>query len=322
METRASHVLIGAFAFATLILGFLFVLWLGKLSLDREWEYYDIVFTEAVTGLTVGGAVQYNGIQIGEVRKLSLDPKDPARVIAHTRVAGDTPVKVDTRAKLALTGLTGVAVIQLSGGTANAAPLQRRPGQAYPTIVADTSALQKLITSSEDIITSLNDVVLRVSSLLGKENLDKIDATLDHIEQITSEVSGKRTDIGALITNLRDASDGIEATLRRADAMITRMEAATGKAESLMGGEAREALDSARQSLDSARRFTDSAYTLVEQNRDAFANFSNQGLAQAGPVLAELRATLRKLQAIADRLEADPTGYVLGKDQPKEYPAQ
>ena len=322
METRASHVLIGAFAFATLILGFLFVLWLGKLSLDREWEYYDIVFTEAVTGLTVGGAVQYNGIQIGEVRKLSLDPKDPARVIAHTRIAGDTPVKVDTRAKLALTGLTGVAVIQLSGGTANAAPLQRRPGQAYPTIVADTSALQKLITSSEDIITSLNDVVLRVSSLLGQENLDKIDATLDHIEQITSEVSGKRTDIGALITNLRDASDGIEATLRRADAMITRMEAATGKAEALMGGEAREALDSARQSLDSARRFTDSAYTLVEQNRDAFANFSNQGLAQAGPVLAELRATLRKLQAIADRLEADPTGYVLGKDQPKEYPAQ
>lgn len=322
METRASHVLIGAFAFATLILGFLFVLWLGKLSLDREWEYYDIVFTEAVTGLTVGGAVQYNGIQIGEVRKLSLDPKDPARVIAHTRIAGDTPVKVDTRAKLALTGLTGVAVIQLSGGTANAAPLQRRPGQAYPTIVADTSALQKLITSSEDIITSLNDVVLRVSSLLGQENLDKIDATLDHIEQITSEVSGKRTDIGALITNLRDASEGIEATLQRADAMITRMEAATGKAEALMGGEAREALDSARQSLDSARRFTDSAYTLVEQNRDAFANFSNQGLAQAGPVLAELRATLRKLQAIADRLEADPTGYVLGKDQPKEYPAQ
>ena len=322
METRASHVLIGAFAFATLILGFLFVLWLGKLSLDREWEYYDIVFTEAVTGLTVGGAVQYNGIQIGEVRKLSLDPKDPARVIAHARVAGDTPVKVDTRAKLALTGLTGVAVIQLSGGTANAAPLQRRPGQAYPTIVADTSALQKLITSSEDIITSLNDVVLRVSSLLGQENLDKIDATLDHIEQITSEVSGKRTDIGALITNLRDASEGIEATLQRADAMITRMEAATGKAEALMGGEAREALDSARQSLDSARRFTDSAYTLVEQNRDAFANFSNQGLAQAGPVLAELRATLRKLQAIADRLEADPTGYVLGQDQPKEYPAQ
>ncbi|HQY35749.1 MAG TPA: MCE family protein, partial [Pseudomonadota bacterium] len=101
-----------------------------------------------------------------------------------------------------------------------------------------------------------------------------------------------------------------------------RMEAATGKAEQLMGGEAREALASARESLDSARRFTDSAYTLVEQNRDAFANFSNQGLAQAGPVLAELRATLRKLQAIADRLEADPTGYVLGKDQPKEYPAQ
>ena len=160
METRASHVLIGAFALATLILGFLFVLWVGKLSLDREWDYYDILFTEAVTGLTVGGAVQYNGIQIGEVRKLSLDPKNPSRVIAHVRVAGDTPVKVDTKAKLAFTGLTGVAVIQLSRGSAKAAPLERTPGQTWPTIVADTSALQKLLTSSEDIITSLNDVII------------------------------------------------------------------------------------------------------------------------------------------------------------------
>jgi phospholipid/cholesterol/gamma-HCH transport system substrate-binding protein len=120
METRASHVLIGAFTLAIFALAFLFVLWIGKLRLAREWDYYDVLFEEAVSGLTVGGAVQYQGIQVGEVRRLSLDPTDPNKVIARVRVAGGTPVKTDTKAKLAITGLTGVSVIQLSGGTRTA----------------------------------------------------------------------------------------------------------------------------------------------------------------------------------------------------------
>src|SRR5579859_895805 len=123
METRASYVLIGAFTLCVFVAAFVFVLWIGKVSLDREWSYYDVVFKEAVTGLSIGGAVQYNGIQVGEVRKLSLDPDDPREVIAHVRLNGDTPVKTDTHARLTLLGLTGVTVIQLSGGSPAAARL-------------------------------------------------------------------------------------------------------------------------------------------------------------------------------------------------------
>ncbi|MGH8116608.1 MAG: MlaD family protein, partial [Rhodanobacteraceae bacterium] len=61
METRAHHVLIGAFTLVVVALVVLFALWLGKTSLNRQFHYYDIVFTEAVTGLSKGSAVQYNG---------------------------------------------------------------------------------------------------------------------------------------------------------------------------------------------------------------------------------------------------------------------
>ncbi|MGH8115604.1 MAG: MlaD family protein, partial [Rhodanobacteraceae bacterium] len=59
METRAHHVLIGAFTLVVVVLGLLFALWLGKASLSRQHHYYDIVFTEAVTGLSKGSPVQY-----------------------------------------------------------------------------------------------------------------------------------------------------------------------------------------------------------------------------------------------------------------------
>jgi phospholipid/cholesterol/gamma-HCH transport system substrate-binding protein len=297
METRASHVLIGAFSFVALVFAFLFVLWLGKLSLDREWDDYDIVFKEAVIGLSVGGAVQYNGIQVGDVRKLKLDPSNPSEVIALVRAAGDTPIKTDTHAKLTFTGLTGVAVIQLTGGSPTSPPLVATDGQTRPTIVADESALQKFMSSSEGIVTNVNDLLLRLSLLLNQENLDKMAAALDHIEKVSGSVASKRADLGEAIANINEASRTLTTTL----------------------AQTKEALVSVRASLDSAKRFADGAYTVVEQNRDAMASFSNEGLVQVGPTLAELRATLRDLQRVTNRLAEDPAGFLLGGDQPKEY---
>ena len=297
METRASHVLIGAFSFVALVLAFLFVLWLGKVSLDREWDDYDIVFKEAVIGLSVGGAVQYNGIQVGDVRKLKLDPSNPSEVIALVRVAGDTPIKTDTHAKLTFTGLTGVAVIQLTGGSPASPPLVAADGQTRPTIVADESALQKFMSSSEGIVTNANDLLLRLSLLLNQENVDKVAAALDHIEKVSGSVASKRDDLGEAIANINEASRTLTTTL----------------------AQTKEALVSVRAALDSAKRFADGAYTVVEQNREAVASFSNEGLVQVGPTLAELRATLRDLQRITNRLAEDPGGFLLGGDQPREY---
>src|SRR5690606_17286853 len=96
METRAHHLLIGSFAILAFLIGLGFVLWLSKTGAEREFRHYDVVFTEAVTGLSKGGLVQYNGIKVGEVSRLSLDPRDPRKVIARVRLEGGTPVKQDT----------------------------------------------------------------------------------------------------------------------------------------------------------------------------------------------------------------------------------
>ena len=78
METRANYVLIGAFTLVVSIALLLFGLWAAKYSSERSWQRYMIVFDEAVTGLSVGSPVQYNGISVGSIEKLSLDPQDPA----------------------------------------------------------------------------------------------------------------------------------------------------------------------------------------------------------------------------------------------------
>ena len=181
METRAHHVLIGAFTLVVVVLVVLFALWLGKTSLNRQYHYYDIVFTEAVTGLSKGSPVQYNGIQIGEVSQLKLDPKDPRKVIAQIQVAADTPIKVDTRAKLGLLGLTGVAFVQLTGGAPSSPPLMPTPSDPVPEIKSESSALSAFLASGSDVVTSLNGILDRLGKIISEQNVDRINSTLENI---------------------------------------------------------------------------------------------------------------------------------------------
>lgn len=192
METRANHVLIGLF---TLIVAFalvLFALWAAKYSSDKSFNEYDVVFKESVTGLSTGGIVQYNGISVGDVRKLWLDPKDPNRVIVRIRVGAQTPIKTDTKAKLAFIGLTGVAQIQLSGGTAKSQPLEPTGDQRVAVIYAEESAFNKLFSSAEDITATAAEMLLRLNRMLSEENVARITATLDHLETITGTVATQR----------------------------------------------------------------------------------------------------------------------------------
>jgi phospholipid/cholesterol/gamma-HCH transport system substrate-binding protein len=315
METRASHVLIGAFALGVFLAAFGFVLWLGKLSLEREWVFYDIVFEEAVTGLTVGGAVQYNGIQVGEVRKLSLAPDDPRRVIARVRLNGDTPVKVDTQARLNLVGLTGVTVIQLSGGTPGSAPLLPAAGETIARIVADVSALQSLLASGQDVALSANDALLRVGRLLSDDNLGHVAGALQNIDEITRSLAAQRDDLRHLIAEFGAAGNQLQRTLQRVDRL-------SASADAVVGERVQPLLDDARAWLDAAQRTTDAASTLIERNQEPLTRFTTEGLAQLGPALVELRATLRTLRAASGRLQDDPAGFLLGREQPKEFVPQ
>lgn len=319
METRASHVLIGAFTLAVLLLGMLFALWIGKASLDREWDRYDIVFTEAVTGLTSGGAVQYNGIQVGEVSALTLDPDDPRLVIAQVRLRGGTPVRADTRAKLAITGLTGVAVIQLSGGTPDAPRLVSDDPARPPRIVADESALQKLLSSSEDIATTTSEVLLRINRLLSPETLDRIARTVDNLERISAAVASEDRQIASLLRDAADAAAQLKRTTALAERSMARLDAGLVRLDESLLARLPQIGASLERSMASLERFSANADGLLRDNRAALDGLAQSGLGEVGPALMDLRALLNELSQLSAQLRDDAAGTVLGRNQPKEF---
>jgi phospholipid/cholesterol/gamma-HCH transport system substrate-binding protein len=311
METRAHHVIIGAFAIGIFVLAMGFVLWLSKSSIDQQFAYYDIVFNEAVTGLGKGGTVQYNGIKVGEVTQLSLAKDDPRKVIARIRLDADVPVKQDTRAKLGLQGVTGVAFIQLSGGSPESPALRPTPQNPVPIIPSEESALSKLMASGSDIVTSVNDLLLRANEVLSHENIDRISKTLANLEGVTDTVNSQREDLGLALKQLANATGELKHTLVTLDSMATTT-------NDLMKNNARQVLESTNKALESIDRVANATNSLIGDNRAAISEFSEQGLRQLGPAIVELRETLRSLKQVADRL-SDSNSLLLGREQPKEF---
>lgn len=314
METRAHHVLIGAFTIGVFLLALGFVLWLSKAGSERSFREYDIVFTEAVTGLSTGGLVQYNGIKVGEVAQLHLAPDDPRKVVARVRLDASAPVREDTRAKLALQGVTGLAFIQLSGGAPGSPALRAKPGQAVPVIPSEESALSKLLASGSDVVTSINDILLRMNEVLSAENVQRVSDTLAHVDQLTGALADQRNDIGVALGQLAAASTELKTTLKSMGTMVDTT-------NTLLREDVRGVLQSTQRALDSVDKVVASANGLIADNRAAIGSFSNQGLRQIGPTVAELRETLRSLKQLSDKLGASDS-LLLGRDQPKEFKPQ
>ena len=305
METRANYVLIGAFTLLASVCLLLFALWAAKFSSDRNWREYQVIFNEPVTGLTEGGSVQYNGISVGTVDRLSLDQRDARNVVARLKLKADTPVKLDTRAKLSQQGITGVPFIQLTGGSPGAARLEPGPNDDIPIIRTEPSALQNIADTA-------NRLVARMDQLLSEENIARISGTLENLEQATGSIAGQKGDIAALIVNAREVTDGLKLTVGKANGAIDGIDRnLVQQLPALM-----DKLDATVAKLNSAAGNADA---LIAENRPAVQSFANDGLAQLGPTLAELRRLIRDLRNLSDRLEDRPARFILGRDAPKEF---
>ena len=303
MEPRAHHVLIGLFTVLMVAAALGFALWLGKSNSDKEFNHYEVIFNEAVSGLSQGSAVQYSGIKVGDVISLTLDVNDPRKVHAHIRVNANTPIKEDTRARLSITGITGAALIQLHSGTPDS-PLLRGKGGQLAQIIADRSPLSRLMANGEDLVISVTRLLDRANQLFSRDNVKSIGRTLEHIEQISASVAEQRDELRQALQQMSLASREAAELMRTTNQLIN--------------GQGRAAFDNANRLMASLERSSVTIESLLSDNHEALDG-SLQGLGELGPTIIELRETLSALRSFSRRLEEDPAGYLLRSDSIKEF---
>ena len=192
METRAPYALAGLFALAVIVAVFGFVYWLHNTGGLGERTVYRIRFENSVSGLLVGASVLFNGIRVGEVTELRLEPDDPLKVTATVAVAAGTPVRADTRVDLDFQGLTGVPVVALQGGTV-----------AFPATAGEPKLLIADPKAGQSMTQAARQALLRLDALLS-----------DNTAPLHDTITNLQTFAAALARN-SDRLDNIVAGLER-----------------------------------------------------------------------------------------------------------
>ncbi len=190
METRAPFVIVGAFVLAVIVGVFGFVYWLNNAGAIGRRATYQIAFDGPVPGLLTGAAVLFNGIRVGEVTSLRLDPARPRAVAATVAVAIETPVRKDTKIGLDFQGLTGVPVVALEGGSGTAGldpgdVLEAGPGAGQSMTQAARDALQRVDAVLSENADPLRDTVanLKIFAEGLARNTPRVDSILAGLDR-------------------------------------------------------------------------------------------------------------------------------------------
>jgi len=223
METRANYILIGAIMVAILIGAFGFVYWLAVTAESRQNVEVKIIFPGPVTGLPVGGQVLFNGIKVGDVKSLDFAPDDPTKVVATVGIKPSTPLREDTKAALNFTGLTGVAYVDLSGGSTNSPLLLANDEAKVPVIYAERSFFDDIVDGARDVLKRADSTMKTVEDVL-QENQPAIRKIVGNVETFSDALAANSDGVKDFMASIGKASEAFSSLAGRLETLVAEGE--------------------------------------------------------------------------------------------------
>jgi len=308
MENKVNFAAVGAFV---LILGIALttgVLWLSSGKFYRKaYDTYLVYTSESVSGLDPDAAVRYRGVQVGVVRRIALARDDVERVELTLGIVRGTPVKQDTVAVLSVQGLTGIAHVELTGGSRSAAPLAALAGEDYPVIPSAPSLMVRLDAAVTALITNVNRSSERFNALLDEGNRGTIRDILANLDVLSRTLTARAAVIDSSVVN---ASRTMENTAR-------------------LTAELPQLVDSLRTSAGTVERMANevaragaTATSTIEGARSEARQVSGEMLPEARALLAELRELTASLRRFGDQVERNPAVLLYGRPASKRGPGE
>lgn len=279
METKANYTLVGIFTLAVIAGAFAFVYWFAELGASKQRTTLDIIFSDSVSGLSVGASVMFNGIPVGQVTNIRIRPEDPRQVEVRVKVDNSTPMREDMVARLEYQGLTGAASISLTGGDPRSPELKARDGDDFPEIFAKRSDFQSLMESARNIASRADELVNRLDKLIG-HNEESVNKIIKNVETFS----------GALADN----AAGINGFLSR------------------IGDSGSNALDEVKAAAASIKKLAEVIDSRVGPVADGLTRFTGSGLQQVQDLAGEARKAVVEFNRLMQSIQRNPQQFITG----------
>ncbi|MCB1834673.1 MAG: MCE family protein [Geminicoccaceae bacterium] len=318
METRASHFVVGIFVLLSAIGLAGFGAWLAKTKTDQAYDLYDVSFRGSVNGLQEGSSVLYRGVPVGRVSHIAIDRDNITRVLATIEVQAGTPIKEDTSAQLAIQGITGIASIELLGGSNDSADVEPGEDGRPPKLEAAPSAIEKFVQSTPELLANTSAMVDRISVLLSDENIQAFTTILEDLAKTAATLAENRGEFTALLEEVASASTNASDAAAAAKALMPDIQAALAaitQRSGAIGDSAETTLAEFGETSKAVKNLAwrmDRIFGELERPLD---DFGQTGMYDFSEMVREMRQLVASLSRITTEFERDPAGFLIGGNQ-------
>lgn len=293
MESKVNFTIVGLFTLTLVAALIAILLWLG--TGGRYYKIYDTYYAymnESVSGLNLNAPVKYRGVEVGSVRDITLDPANSERVRLLLKIVRGTPVKEDSVAVLRTQGLTGIAYVELSGGSLKSPLLKAKHDEEYPEIHTGPSLTTRMDTALTSLLANVSRVSANVNAVLDEDNRRAFKRSLAQIDTVTRALASRS---GAIQAGVSNAAKTLEHSAT-ASAELSRL------------------IERAGRSAEAVERLTNEASGTA-----AAMPGTLQGIQLLVDDLRDLSASLHR---VSDQLERNPNALLFGKPQPEPGPGE
>lgn len=299
MEKKINYALVGLFV---IILGATWLaisLWLALGDFSTQYTTYRVYVNESVSGLYLDAPVKYRGVEIGKVKSIKLNPAVPGQVQLTLDIESAVPIKQNTIAVLTVQGMTGIAFVDLTGGSLDSPPLEAEDDEFYPVIRSGPSFFSRLDTSGTKLMANLNILATALAEVLDGEGTQTLREILDNINSISGALARRQTELEQSIVSTAKLLENGAVAAAQLSPLLSQLDA-TAKSFEVMAV-------TATKTGENINHYVANSGTGVEQ-------FSQQTLPELGALISELRRLADTLQAIGQNLEDDPRVLLYGPD--------
>ncbi len=303
MENRSNNLLVGIVVIALTLAGLLFTVWLSGLS-GRDAKPYDILFPQSVEGLARGSAVTFSGVPVGKVEDIVLMPDNPELVRVRISVDEEVPILQGTNATIANVGFTGVSQINLDGAMKGAPPITAPGPEGVPLIPTKPGALGELLNSAPRLLERLTTLSEKLTDLLSDQNQKSITGILHNVDRLSGDLAARGPEIAATLAETRIA-------IRQAGDAAEQI--------GLVAEDARPALRNLDRAATSAQRSMDRLDAVLADAQPGMQALSTQTVPELNQLVTDLSEMSHALSAVANRLDRQGAGSVIGGNKLPEY---
>ncbi len=302
MEPKVSYTLVGLFVI--LLGGALLgaMLWLSQGDYHTVYDLYYAYMRESVSGLSVNALVKYRGVDVGQVKEIVLNPKNPEEVRLALEIARGTPLKEDTVAILSVQGLTGFAFVNLTGGSRESPLLQTKPGEPYPVIKTGPSLFVRLDEAISSLLTNLNRLTEDVHVLMDIENRAALKQILGDMANLTHTLATRSDLLDRGITSAVQTLENIAKVSTQISTQMPTILEHLGRSANVMQGMAQNVAHTSKE-----------VGAMLSDNRQNIERFTRQALTETNLLVSELRQLTVSLQRLVRQLEQEPNSLIFGK---------